>query len=229
MSRASPAVDAFEKTCGVAIEREWLDRLALLTEVVVKRSPVSYQHGRVLYAALRRYAGERASQHLNIVETGTARGFSALCLARALSDAGGSGKILTFDVLPHDSRIYWNCIRDTEGRSTRRELLADYSDLMERYIVFHRGDARRELQKVAFPRVHFAFLDSVHTYDQVRAEFAAIRGRQRAGDMLVFDDYTPARYVGVVKAADEICRVDGYRPLLVRVDEGRGYLIADKQ
>lgn len=226
-STAYPSIDAFERECSAAIETEWFDRLGLLTQVVIKRSAVCYQHGRVLYAALRRYLRARAGQHVNIVETGTARGFSALCLARALVDAGASGKVFTFDVLPHDVPLYWNCCRDVDGSRTRAELLRDYADLIEKYIVFHQGDTKLALRRIVFPRVHFAFLDSVHTRDHVLAEFSHIGARQQAGDLTVFDDYTA--YPGVAQAADEICGRYGYTATLVTAHPQRGYLIAEKR
>ena len=224
-----PAIDEFERAAGAAIEPDWFHQLGLLTQVVIKPSPPCYQHGRLLYASLRRYIRERGGQALNIVETGTARGFSALCMAKALEDAGTTGKIATFDVLPHDTPIFWNCIRDTDGPCTRGDLLAGYADLVERSVVFHRGDTRLALRRIAFPRVHFAFLDSVHTYDHVMAEFAAIGGHQRPGDMLFFDDYTPGAYPGVVAAADEICRSHGYTRTVVEARADRRYLVAEKR
>ncbi len=168
-------------------------------------------------------------EQLTIVDTGTARGFSALCLARALDDAGASGKILSFDVLPHDVEMLWNCVADADGPRTRAELLRDYAALIERYVIFLRGDTRRVMAGISFPRVHFAFLDSVHTFDHVMAEFSAIRDRQVAGDVLFFDDYTADVYPGVVKAADEICRRHGYDPTVVTANARRRYMIAVKQ
>ena len=152
-----------------------------------------------------------------------------MCLARALSDADASGKVITFDVLPHDVGILWNCVRDADGPCSRAELLADYADLVERYVVFVRGDTRRELARTCFPRVHAAFLDSVHTYAHVMAEFDCIRAGQKAGDILFFDDYTAAAYPGVVKAADEICATAGYAKTVVEAHAGRRYLIAVKE
>src|SRR5438105_1084883 len=78
-----PVVDAYEAACGAAIDPAWFQTLALLTQVPIKQSAICYQHGRLLYATLVRYIRERTSHHLTIIETGTARGFSALCLAKA--------------------------------------------------------------------------------------------------------------------------------------------------
>lgn len=224
-----PAVDRYEETCGAAIDPNWFHQLALLTQVPIKSSAVCYQHGRLVYAALVRFARERPQDHFTVFETGTARGFSALCMAKALNDAGATGKIVTFDVLPHETKILWNCVRDADGPRTRAELLRDYSELIERYVMFHTGDTKRELAKVSVPRVHFAFLDSVHTYDHVMAEFSSIRDRQTPGDILFFDDYTPDAYPGVVKAADEICLAYGYSQEIVAASVRRRYLIAEKQ
>ena len=68
-------IDAFERAQGFAVDREWLDELALHTQIVIKESRLCYQHGRILYAALRHYLKGRAAgaaPHLHIVETGTA-------------------------------------------------------------------------------------------------------------------------------------------------------------
>lgn len=224
-----PAIDAYEAACGAAMDPDWFHQLGLLTQVPIKKSPICYQHGRLLYAALTRFVRQRARQHLTIVETGTARGFSALCMARALDDGGATGKILTFDVLPHETPMLWNSVADAGGPRTRAQLLADYGELIERYVIFHRGDTSRALARVTAPRVHFAFLDSVHTYDHVMAEFAALRDRQVAGDVLFFDDYSPDAYPGVVAAADEICRTHRYAAQVVAATPERRYLIAGKQ
>jgi hypothetical protein len=61
------------------------------------------------------------------------------------------------------------------------------------------------------------------------AEFTAIGDRQRPGDVLFFDDYTPDAYPGVVRAADEICRGFGYSRQVVTATPRRRYLVAEKQ
>src|SRR3546814_14884286 len=89
-----------------------------------------------------------------IFETGTARGFSALCMARALQDAGAGGYVVTVDQLPHDRPMLWNCIDDHEGPRTRAQLLSDYPKLLSR-IVFLRGRSDEVLKTLGLSRIHF--------------------------------------------------------------------------
>lgn len=226
-AKSYPAVDAFEEGRGFAIDKVWMDQLALITQVVIKESAINYQHGRVLYAEMRRYL-ETHEVSPTVIETGTARGFSSLCLARAIRDAGRRGRILTFDVLPHDVPMYWNCIRDCDGIASRRELLADYRDLLGD-IVFIEGDTMAQLDHVSTGRVHFAYLDAQHTYENVMHEAAYVMDRQEAGDVIVFDDVTESQFPGVVEAVREIEGSGGYRAERLESEAARSYAVLTRR
>lgn len=163
-----------------------------------------------------------------MLETGTARGFSALCMAKALEDADKAGCILTLDLLPHDRAIYWNCIDDLEGPRTRAQLLSPWKNLCEQ-IVFLWGDSGMTLPGVCVDRIHFAFLDAAHDYRSVMSEFAHIAPRQERGDVIVFDDVTPDQFPGIVRAVDEICRQHGYAREDIVSHERRAYTIATRE
>ena len=227
--REYPAVDERERCLGFAIDRKWFEELALLTQVTIKKEPLCYQHGRLLYAELSAYISRADAACVNILEVGTARGFSALCMAKALSDARQPGKILTFDVLPHNTKMLWNCVADASGSRSRAELLGRYGKLLEEYIVFEQGDTSIELCKVAIPRIHFAFLDGTHTYDRARAEFEFVSGSQEAGDIVFFDDYTQSCFPGIVRAVDDGCTEKRYSKEVVLATDARGYAVAKKK
>ena len=55
-------VELYEHQCGSFIDSEWLDDLALHTQVIIKSSPICYAHGRVLYSALSRYLEDNPSR-----------------------------------------------------------------------------------------------------------------------------------------------------------------------
>ena len=222
------AIDALERRLGYALDREWMNELALHTQAVVKDSRLNYGHGRILYACLRRYlASHNQGGPFVIFETGTARGFSALCMAQALCDARVFGHLVTVDVLPHETSMLWNCIDDHDGPRTRRELLARYADLMLR-IVFVQGRSDEAITRLGLSRIHFAFLDAAHTADAVLSEFDFVSARQQPGDMIIFDDVTPALFAGVVEAVDEIEAKGNYVVERIAACEERGYAIATR-
>jgi len=221
-------VDDIEEKYSAKINNEWYHNLALHTQVVKKKSDICYVHGRLLYVFLKKYILKNPYDNINILETGTARGFSALCMAKALQDEEVEAKIITFDVLPHNHKIYWNCIDDHEGKKTRAELLNNYNDLIDRYIIFHQGNTKTELPKIQISRIHFAFLDSAHDYYYLMNEFLYICDKQEKGDIIFFDDYTPKLFPGVVKAIDEICEKYNYSKEIITISDARAYVIAEK-
>ena len=225
----SSAVCDFESEKGFTIDLEWLDELALHTQIVKKTSTLSYIHGRIIYTALMDYLKKNKHSRLNIIETGTARGFSALCMAKALEDSCVEGLIATFDIIPHHEAMIWNCIDDHEGPKSRSQILSRWQALVDRYILFHQGYSRVELPKVQLDRVHFAFLDGAHGYEDVMFEFSQIRDKQYTGDIIIYDDYNKIQFPGLVRAVDEICSKNSYSRLDIKPDGERAYVIAIKK
>ena len=223
-----PTIDEFEEASGFSIEKKWFHELALHTQVVVKESEICYQHGRLLYSKLSEICDKPSSGFINILETGTARGFSALCMARAMEDRNRQGKIVTVDPLPHNIPMFWNCIDDTEGEKSRDQLLSEYSELISKYIWFLEGKSEDILSRLELSRIHFAFLDGGHEYEDVKFEIDHVVPRQKKGDIIFFDDYQESYFPGIVKAVEELEMDGSYRMNTIAVSEQRGYAIAEK-
>ncbi len=221
-------IDEIEEEYGYKIDNEWLNELAFHTQIVIKKSKICYQHGRLLYTFLRNYLKQSDISNINILETGTARGFSSLCMAKALNDSNICGRIFTFDVLPHSIPIYWNCIDDTDGIKSRTELLKNYADLANKYIIFYQGDTKYELTKLYINRINFAFIDGMHNYEYVSNEVNYVIDKQNKGDIIFFDDYSDRLFPGVVKAVNDACKKNNYNMKVIKIDENRGYVLAVK-
>lgn len=221
--------------------KDFIDELALVTQICYKHngSNMLYLHGFVLYSALDNYIKNNKNiDFFNIIETGTARGFSALCMAKALYDNNVNGKVYTIDILPHNEKKYWNCILDIDGKHTRKELLQEWDFLIDKYIVFKTGDSKIILPELIsnLDRVHFSFLDAHHDYDYLTFELNKVLQKQSKNDIIICDDYTfyydnKMQYPGIQKAIDEFSNRNHYFRKIYFGDDGkkrRGYVYFKK-
>ena len=219
-----------EDRVGYSLPETWLSELALHTQVVLKESRLNWQHGRLLYAFLREYLEGRRGERdpVTILETGTARGFSSVCMGKAIVDSESSAVILTIDSIPHDERMFWNCLDDFEGKKSRRELLSRWPQELSR-VVFLQLRTPEGLARIGQNRVGFAFLDAQHTYQSVMAEFTYVEARQQPGDVVFFDDVTQGTFDGVVRAVKAIEEAGTYEVEYLGRQNERGYAIARRQ
>lgn len=227
LNNSYPVIDNVERKLGFKIDNEWLNNLALITQISIKKTKICYVHGRVLYSYLRYLISHNQEKYFNILEVGTSKGFSSLCMAKSLEDSKKNGKIITIDILAHDKEIYWNSISDCEGRKTRKDLLKNWKPLMDKYISYLCGESNKVLKKLNLERINFAFLDGSHTYYDLKSEFEFTAKRQYKSDIIVIDDYDD-QYKGLKKAADKCCKAFNYNKTLIKADINRTYLICQK-
>lgn len=220
-----PEIDILEKEIGYSINKDWLDNLALHTQVVIKKSKINYQHGRILYSYLRKYLYN--NNNIAILETGTSRGFSSLCMAKAINDSKKEGKIFTIDIIPNDLPMIWNCIDDHEKKKTRVELLKPWIHLLP-YISFLHGKSRKVLDNLKLERVNFAFLDAMHKWRDLEMEFQYVEKRQVKNDLIIFDDVTKGQFDEVVKYIKYISSLNKYSVQYLQSNSERGYAICTR-
>jgi len=220
-----PEIDILEKKIGYSINKDWLDNLALHTQVVIKKSKINYQHGRILYSYLRKYL--YYNNNIVILETGTSRGFSSLCMAKALYDSKKYGKIYTIDIIPNDLPMIWNCIDDHEKKKTRVELLSPWKHLLP-YISFLHGKSKRVLHSLTLERINFAFLDAMHKWKDLHLEFKYVEKRQIKNDLIVFDDVTKGQFDEVIKYLKYIESLNKYKIKYLQSNSKRGYAICER-
>jgi hypothetical protein len=215
---------------GFLPDETFIHELALSTQVVIKQSKLLYLHGYLLYGALRHYLSASPDEKsLNILETGTARGFGTVAMAKALEDSGRHGRITSVDILPSQKPIYWNCIHDFDGKKTRFQVLDQWKSLVEDHIVFLQGYTNIVLGQLGLSRIHFAFLDGGHDYETLKMELEYVVHRQQPGDVIICDDYTDSQFPGVVKAVNELIAEGIYDSNLFRSADARGYMYCQRQ
>ncbi len=206
---------------------KFINNLALITQVGKWPSKINWMHGFIIMKTLRNYVHD-IKNNINIFETGTARGFSAIIMSYVLNEINKNFNMHTLNIIPHEKKIYWNCISDIKrGKVTRKMLLADYSNYLKN-INFISGISKNILTNLNLNRIHFAFLDGSHEYEDVKLEFEFIDKRNKAGDIIILDDYTPGKFDGVVKLAHEIKLKKKYNLDFLDHNKGRGMCIIKK-
>lgn len=183
-----PAMDRIE-IGRIALDGPRLLRAAQVLACPVKVHPPNWQHGRLIYAIAREYL-ERAvrvqADPVLLLDIGTAKGFSALCLAWALTDAHARGLVVSVDVVDPLARVPRNSVADLDTPlATVPELLRAWPGAERIACVQSTGLVWLARHR---ERVHLAFIDGKHDHETVAAEGRILRDRQLTGDVILFDD-----------------------------------------
>jgi predicted O-methyltransferase YrrM len=215
-----PMVDAFEQRMGFALDRQRLEDAARVLACPLKDNPPNWQHGRVLYA-LTVGRGRSVAEPLNMLDIGTAKSFSALCLlwGRGAAPDGvwvGSGGVTSVDVLDPLARVRRNTVAEVGGYKTLAEILEPWPEAGA--IRFERSTGFDWLKRHP-ERIHVAFVDGKHEESVVREEGRLLADRQEPGDVVMFDD---VQIPGVAKA---VAGLKGYEFEYLEVKPERKYAI----
>lgn len=219
LKRTYPQVDAFETRTGYSVEPDRLLAAARVLACPVKANPPNWQHGRVVYAAARRYLDGRRGRVM-LLDIGTAKGFSALCALWAMQDAGVSGNVVSVDVIDPMSRERRNTVAEVDGLKTLTEILAPWPEADA--ITFLQSTGIDYLNKYT-GRIEFAFVDGKHTAEVVWKESLLLADRQQPGDIVIFDDV----HIPAIRAA--VGSLSAYSIEWLSVLAQRAYAIARRK
>jgi hypothetical protein len=213
-------------------DKEDMDNIGLKLQISIKKSKPMYLHGYVISSTLHKYLTDNNYDNINILETGTARGFSSVAMAKILDKFNNKGKIYTID---HYNGPWNNCIKSAElGRKiTMEESIEEWSKLVNKYITFLKGNSQKKLGELnsKLERIHFAFLDGAHFYKDVKMELEYTEKKQLSGDVIVCDDYTKTQFPEICKAIDEFLSNKKYEYKIFYGNDGtkkRGYVYMKK-
>lgn len=178
---------------------DWYERARL-----VLRGADGGEHGKLLYSLVReRQAFGRKVVGLDI---GTARGFSAVTMSRALLDAGLDGHIYTVDVIDHDDVRDWHAAKHSSddplaGAPSPRSAIWQrwFPDEAARITPIG-GRSTRLLDDWPHDRIDVAFLDGSHAYDDVKAELGTLHGIMAEDGVIVLDDVHFGVVIGRVRS-----------------------------
>ena len=172
----------------------------------LKSDPIiNYERGILLYSLIAKYKPK------NVLEIGTAEGYSALCMAWAMTDYDINGRIFTIDPKPFDVPIKREIT--LEENPKHESIMLSTRELWNKFankewikkIEVLTGFSGEILQKKTkeFPKMNMGFIDGHHTYEAVIHDFYAFLQTASENFSLLFDDYSYHVDVNVSKAINE--------------------------
>lgn len=165
----------------------------------------NYERGILVYALIRTFK-------LNsVLEIGTGRGMVTFCAAKAFSDMGIKGRIMTIDAKP-DEQFFEN---------VKRVFPSEWFDMIE----FIKGDSTsvlNELNRRGTQPFDLVYVDGDHSYEGTKSDLTLTQPLCSA--VMLCDDYhLPSKNDPGIKCAKAIDEFDhaslGFRdPELIRMD-----------
>jgi len=207
---------------------KFINKLAFITQNNIKSVNSNFQHGKIIYKTLFNYIKKNKLKKINLIDIGTAKGFSAIVMSKVIYETKTKGKVHTIDIIPHNRKIYWNAPSDHQfGKITREFLLKKFRKFLKN-IIFYHGESTKIINQLTLNRVNFAFIDGSHDYDDVKNEFTMISKLQQKGDILIFDDCTKGFYDGVYSLIKNLKKKKLYKCKIIQSSINRGYAICYK-
>ena len=129
----------------------------------------------------------------NVLEIGTAQGFSALCMAWAMNDFKIDGNIHTIDYINHDHEFlhyYKESEQISQKITTRRKLWKEFAEpawVQKIHIIT--GYVGQVIDKAKLPKIDFFYIDGPHFYSGVKHDFLSSLLMSSSNPIFLMDDY----------------------------------------
>ena len=156
------------------------------------------EHGLLLYKLT--MEGARSDGTLVVLDVGTARGFSALTMARAMLDGELEGRVYSVDVIGHHEPLNWHGTKQEADEPlagveiSRSEIWGRWFAEESALVTTINGRSMEVLKDWQHGPIDYAFLDGSHEYEDVRGELEALDSLMAEGGVIVVDDF----HLGVV-------------------------------
>ena len=181
------------ETDAAEIRSEWYSRASRIL-----RGGDGGEHGLLLYKVT--MEGARSDGPLVVLDVGTARGFSAITMARAMLDGELEGRVYSVDVIGHHEPLNWHGTKQ-EADEPLAGVEISRSEIWGRWFAEESGlvttinsRSMEVLKDWRHGQIDYAFLDGSHEYEDVRGELEALDSLMAEGGVIVVDDF----HLGVV-------------------------------
>ena len=191
-------------------------RISIYTGFTLPEPGGDFNFGALLHYILKNYLRDKREE-ISILEIGTAKGFSSLCMSLALSDYEYQSKIITFDVISNDTKFFQKTFLSNK-KVSRKQILDKLPEDLVKKIIFFQGDSLSDLKKIFIKNINFCYLDGEHNRKYLENELNFVKNFQKAGDIIVLDDYDQKKFPEVYDTVNDFIKKEWYEIVLTDLD-----------
>ena len=112
--------------------------------------------------------------NFEILEIGTARGYTAMCMSEAINDNNDNSKIFSLDIISNKEKFFQRTFLGNY-KVSRSEILKNFSHNLLKNITLIQSDTFSDLKKITFHNLKFAFIDGEHNFKYLIKELEFVR------------------------------------------------------
>ena len=163
------------------------------TAVDVLRGGDGGEHGLLLYKLV--VEGSQGDELPVVLDVGTARGFSAIMMARAMLDGELEGRVYSVDVIDHHEPRNWHVTKQEASEPLagveigRSEIWRRWFPEESALVTTINGRSSEVLSAWQHGLIDCAFLDGSHSYEDVKGELEALESLMADKGVIVVDDF----------------------------------------
>lgn len=153
------------------------------------------EHGLLLYKLLISKHSNCSRHPILLLDVGTARGFSAITMARAMLDANIQGRIYTIDIIDQHEPRDWHVAKQQHDEPlagvqiARSKIWCQWYEEEAKVISPITGKSSEILESWTHGDIAFAFIDGDHTYHAVKSDLELLDALMADGGQIILDDY----------------------------------------
>lgn len=215
-------VNSFIESLGVKIPPQekffqFADRLgAMHVNLAGEIERHVYVRGLLLYSLIAKHKPK------TILEFGTAGGYSALCMAWAMTDHDIDGTIYTVDRFPQNKPIRRIIDRGDGKPETIFQSNKEYWPKVAPISWISKikpltGHSGQIMAKTKFPKIEFSYIDAAHHYEAVKHDFYSFFDVASENFSVLLDDYIERPFYGITRFVDDEIK-DNFDTYLIETD-----------
>lgn len=160
---------------------------------------------------------KKNNNNFEILEIGTARGYTALCMSEAINNNKDNSKIFSLDVISNKKKFFQGTYLGNK-KVSRFDILKNFSYELLKNIIFIQSDTFCDLEKITFHNLKFAFIDGEHNFKYLIKELEFCNNFLIKNGMLVVDDYSQENFSEVVKCVNFFVKKYNYDFEIIRYE-----------